>query len=117
MINEEKGEKTNDNDNANAHDDDGNNDNASHNHSHGESLWGIIVRIYRVSGRQTEIKSLQAKISTANSRHRDINLILEEEPNIHNISGLLKGYFRDLPQKLLNAQIYDKISAVVNLLN
>jgi len=55
--------------------------------------------IFRISGSQTKIKELRETIDEG------LSVNLNEVNDVHVISGLLKLYFRELPQSFLSAEI------------
>jgi len=62
--------------------------------------------IFRVSGSHDEVNSLQKAFDTGNEV--DLNACT----NPHNVSNILKLYFRELPDPLLTYALYDKFISV-----
>ncbi|KAJ6255010.1 rho/rac/cdc gtpase-activating protein [Anaeramoeba flamelloides] len=58
------------------------------------------VGIFRKSGQQNEILQYKKNIDAGRT------ITFENEENIHNISGLLKLWFRELPESLLTKELY-----------
>eukprot|EP00033_Pygsuia_biforma_P004477 GCRY01004911.1.p1 GENE.GCRY01004911.1~~GCRY01004911.1.p1 ORF type:complete len:314 (+),score=49.33 GCRY01004911.1:250-1191(+) len=61
--------------------------------------------LFRISGNMADIKRLKEKYDKGG------NVDLKKEDNIHNVTGLLKMYFRELPDPLLTFECYDMFIA------
>ena len=69
--------------------------------------YGNVTGIYRLSGFQTNLRSLRNAFDEEN--YDEIkNEIYKND--VYSVSSLIKMYFRDLPNPLLTFQLYDKFA-------
>ncbi|KAG8900756.1 hypothetical protein FRB99_005770 [Tulasnella sp. 403] len=70
--------------------------------------------IYRLSGSSNVIKSLKERFNTEG----DVDLLKSDEYwDLHAITGLLKTFFRDLPNSILTRELHMKFLGVIDLAN
>ncbi|XP_038059104.1 active breakpoint cluster region-related protein-like isoform X2 [Patiria miniata] len=67
--------------------------------------------IYRISGSSADIQKLK-KLFEINSRHISVRL---KQAEIHAVAGLIKHYFRELPEPLFTQSLYSKFQDGIGL--
>jgi hypothetical protein len=63
--------------------------------------------IFRVPGDSTEMRDLREALNLG----ADANVELRKCDNVHSVAGLLKMFFRDLPEPILTFDLYDELIA------
>lgn len=68
--------------------------------------------IYRLSGSSTAIEKLRELFE----RNRDVDLkLLDPAPDVHAVAGLLKAYFRELPDSLLTPELHPQFMKIFEM--
>eukprot|EP00121_Abeoforma_whisleri_P001245 Awhi_evm1s1110 len=71
-----------------------------------------IEGLYRVNGSKSEMKTLKSKISKYSVKRQDYYPLLSNA-DVHVVCGLVKEYFRELPEPLLDDAVYESITAAI----
>jgi len=75
----------------------------------------VTEGIFRISGSSNEVGKLKGvlnKVDLMQKQQQQNKLIDLKEYSPHSVAGILKMYFRELPQPILGFEAYNKLTAV-----